>query len=314
MRAIVAACRRCASLPVLRALLGAGAVAGVALTAYAAREARQFTLRRVDVPILPPGQRPLRVLHLSDIHMTPGQRAQAGVAAPRWPRSRRTWSIDTGDNLAHRDAVPVVRDSLGALLERPGRVRARLQRLLRARRCATRCATCCPTTAGGTSGSPPLPWARPDRGRSPAPAGSTSPTAGRRWSSARRRSRSPASTTRTSATTGSTEVRGPADPDGRRAARDRARAVPPGAGPVRRRRVRRGARRPHPRRPGVPAGRPGAHHQLRPRAGPGPRPAPPPRRLAPGRSRARRGCTSRPGSAPAPTPGSGSTAAPRPPC
>ena len=42
-------------LPVLRALLGAGAVAGVALTAYAAAEARQYTLRRVDVPILPPG-------------------------------------------------------------------------------------------------------------------------------------------------------------------------------------------------------------------------------------------------------------------
>src|SRR5688572_25132214 len=106
-------------LPVLRALFGAGAVTGVALTGYAARETRQFRLRRVEVPILPLGQRPLRVLHLSDIHMTPGQRAKQ-----EWLASLSLLApdlvVDTGDNLAHRDSVPVVRDSLGALLERPG--------------------------------------------------------------------------------------------------------------------------------------------------------------------------------------------------
>ena len=106
-------------LPLLRALVGAGAVSGAALTAYAARETRQFRLRRVDVPILPPGQRPLRVLHLSDIHMTPGQRAKQ-----EWLASLSLLApdlvVDTGDNLAHRDSVPAVRDSLGPLLERPG--------------------------------------------------------------------------------------------------------------------------------------------------------------------------------------------------
>ena len=136
-------------LPLLRALVGAGAVSGAALTAYAARETRQFRLRRVDVPILPPGQRPLRVLHLSDIHMTPGQRAKQ-----EWLASLSLLApdlvVDTGDNLAHRDSVPVVRDSLGPLLEAPGRVRATVQRLLRARLSATRCATCCPTPAGAT--------------------------------------------------------------------------------------------------------------------------------------------------------------------
>ena len=106
-------------LPVLGRLLGLGALSGVAVTAYAVRETRQFTLRRVEVPLLPAGQRPLRVLHLSDIHMTPGQRAKqewlSGLAM-----LRPDLVIDTGDNLAHREAVPVVRNSLGPLLERPG--------------------------------------------------------------------------------------------------------------------------------------------------------------------------------------------------
>lgn len=106
-------------LPVLGRILGLGAVSGAVLTAYAVRETRQFTLRRVEVPLLPPGMRPLRVLHLSDIHMTPGQRAKQ-----EWLSSLRLLRpdlvIDTGDNLAHRDAVPVVRDALGPLLERPG--------------------------------------------------------------------------------------------------------------------------------------------------------------------------------------------------
>jgi predicted MPP superfamily phosphohydrolase len=103
----------------LRALVGAGTVSGVALTAYAVRETREFRLRRYDVPILPPDQRPLRVLHLSDIHMTPGQRAKQ-----EWLADLALLDpdlvVDTGDNLAHRDAVPVVCGSLGQLLDRPG--------------------------------------------------------------------------------------------------------------------------------------------------------------------------------------------------
>ena len=65
-------------------------------------------------------------------------------------------------------------------------------------------------------------------------------------------------------------------PRRRPAARRRARAVPAGARPVRRRRVRRGAGRPHPRRPGLPPRARRADHQLRPRAGPGQGPAPAP--------------------------------------
>ena len=99
--------------------LGAGTAAGLALASYAAWEARQYTLREVTVPILPPGRAPVRVLHLSDIHMAPDQRAKQ-----EWIRSLADLApdlvIDTGDNLSHRRSVPIVLDSLGPLLDLPG--------------------------------------------------------------------------------------------------------------------------------------------------------------------------------------------------
>jgi predicted MPP superfamily phosphohydrolase len=103
----------------LRRTLTLGAVAGAGLTTYAAWEARQYTLRRVTVPVLPPGHAPLKVLHLSDIHMAPDQRAKQ-----EWLRGLADLEpdlvIDTGDNLAHMRAVPVVADALGGLLDVPG--------------------------------------------------------------------------------------------------------------------------------------------------------------------------------------------------
>lgn len=102
------------------ALAAGGAVgAGLAVTGYAAAEARAYTLRRFEVPVLPPGHRPLRVLHLTDLHMTPGQRRKQ-----QWVRSLAALEpdlvVDTGDNLAHREAVPAVLDALGPLLDLPG--------------------------------------------------------------------------------------------------------------------------------------------------------------------------------------------------
>lgn len=106
-------------LPILRRTVGAGLVAGTALATYGAWEARQYTLRHVTVPLLPAGHRPLRVLHLSDIHMAPDQRAKQ-----EWLRDLSDLEpdlvIDTGDNLAHQRSVPVVLDALGGLLDRPG--------------------------------------------------------------------------------------------------------------------------------------------------------------------------------------------------
>ena len=102
------------------AALGAGTVACAAALGWAAGfEVTSFRLRRLVVPLLAPGARPLRVLHLSDLHMTPGQDKKR-----EWVRSLAELEpdlvIDTGDNLAHVEAVPVVLDALGPLLERPG--------------------------------------------------------------------------------------------------------------------------------------------------------------------------------------------------
>ncbi len=100
-------------------VVGAGAAAGTALTAYALWEARQFTLREVTVPLLPAGHAPLRVLHLSDVHLTPGQ-----TRKQEWVRAladlRPDLVISTGDNLAHRDAVQPVLDAYDGLLDAPG--------------------------------------------------------------------------------------------------------------------------------------------------------------------------------------------------
>ena len=107
----------------VRALLkvaAAGAAAGVAGLAYAAGiEVRNFTLREVEIPCLPPGARPIRVLHVSDLHLTPSQGRKRG-----WLRSLAELEpdlvVNTGDNLAHLDAVPPLVDGFGPLLDVPG--------------------------------------------------------------------------------------------------------------------------------------------------------------------------------------------------
>jgi predicted MPP superfamily phosphohydrolase len=64
--------------------LAAGVTAvGAATFAYSSLiERNLFTLRRFDVPILEPDAEPLRILHISDLHMMPDQRRkQAWVSA-----------------------------------------------------------------------------------------------------------------------------------------------------------------------------------------------------------------------------------------
>ena len=93
---------------------------GVATVAYASLiERTHWTLRRFEVPVLRPGSAPLRVLHLSDLHMTAGQHGKqewvAGLAD-----LRPDLVIDTGDNLAGMDAVGPTLRALDPLLELPG--------------------------------------------------------------------------------------------------------------------------------------------------------------------------------------------------
>lgn len=99
---------------------GLGAVTGLGILAYAAGvEVRNFVVRRVEVPMLPVGHRPLKVLHVSDLHLTPSQGSKR-----RWLRSLADLEpdlvVNTGDNLAHPDSVGPIVEGFGPLLDLPG--------------------------------------------------------------------------------------------------------------------------------------------------------------------------------------------------
>jgi len=98
----------------------AAAAAGVAGVVYAGGyEVRAFTLRRVDVRLLPAGASPLKVLHISDLHLTPQQ-----TGKQRWVRDLAALEpdlvVNTGDNLGHPEAAESVVDAYGPLLDVPG--------------------------------------------------------------------------------------------------------------------------------------------------------------------------------------------------
>ena len=197
------------------------------------------------VPVLAPGQRPLRVLHVSDLHLVPTQRRKI-----EWVRALAGLEpdlvVDTGDNLAHLDAVPAVLDALGPLLERPGAFvmgsndyyapMLKNPVALPAARYAR---------SGWASGR--LPYRGPARRVRSPPGGWTWTTPGPGSRSTTARSSWSAPTTRTS---GRPVRRGgrPGRPRGRPVARGHPRAVPAGPRPDGGRRARPGARRPHPRR------------------------------------------------------------------
>jgi uncharacterized protein len=103
-----------------RTITSIAAVTGVAAIGYASViERNWFALREQDVPVLPPGARPLRVLHISDMHLTPGRhrlmafiRSLAALAPDL--------VVNTGDSIASPDAIGPLLDSLGPLLDVPG--------------------------------------------------------------------------------------------------------------------------------------------------------------------------------------------------
>ena len=92
-------------------------VAGIGYASLIERNA--FVVRQATMPVLTPGSSPLKVLHISDIHMRPTQRRKQA-----WLRELAGWDpdlvVNTGDNLAHPKAVPAVVQALGDLLSVPG--------------------------------------------------------------------------------------------------------------------------------------------------------------------------------------------------
>ncbi|MBG0740142.1 metallophosphoesterase [Paeniglutamicibacter antarcticus] len=100
--------------------LAGGAAAAAGCFSYGVFVERNwFVLRRETVPCLPAGAAPLTVLHLSDIHLTPGQGKKI-----RWLRSLAQLQpdlvVNTGDNLSHVDAITPLLQALSPLMEFPG--------------------------------------------------------------------------------------------------------------------------------------------------------------------------------------------------
>ena len=96
-------------------LVGAGALAYATLV-----EPKSFRLRRFTVPALRTPGHDLRILHLSDLHLTPRLKA-----LPRWlAEVADTVPFDlvvvTGDALGHRDAVPTALDVFANFIDKPG--------------------------------------------------------------------------------------------------------------------------------------------------------------------------------------------------
>jgi uncharacterized protein len=79
--------------------------AGLACLAYASLVERNwFALRTHRVPCLPPGSKPVRVLHISDLHFRKGQRRKRAFLA-RCARTNPDLVVGTGDFLGGEDAV-----------------------------------------------------------------------------------------------------------------------------------------------------------------------------------------------------------------
>jgi uncharacterized protein len=91
-----------------------GAAVGAALGAWSLLEPHLPVLRHAVVPALPPGIAPLRVLHVSDLHLLPRSRRRAawvrGLA-----RLRPDLVASTGDHWSSEAAADLLVDALSAL-------------------------------------------------------------------------------------------------------------------------------------------------------------------------------------------------------
>lgn len=94
--------------------------AGLGTLAWASLVERHlYTVRRFELPVLAPGSRTLRVLHLSDLHLVPRQERRI-----QWVRGLATlepdFVVNTGDNCSDLHAVPAVLRAMEPLLDFPG--------------------------------------------------------------------------------------------------------------------------------------------------------------------------------------------------
>jgi len=103
----------------LRTLGAVGALGAAAAVWGIGIERHLFTLRRVEAAVLPPGTPPLRILHLSDIHMAPWQRRkQAWIAS--LASHRPDLIVNTGDNMGHIEGLRGLRAAFAGFRGTPG--------------------------------------------------------------------------------------------------------------------------------------------------------------------------------------------------
>jgi predicted MPP superfamily phosphohydrolase len=102
-----------------------GAVGGLAAAGAAAAvwgflvEPKLFVLRRVEVPVLRPNALPIRLLHVSDLHLMPDDDRKVA-----WVKGlaevRPDIVVNTGDTLSNERSVPTAVAAFGSLLAVPG--------------------------------------------------------------------------------------------------------------------------------------------------------------------------------------------------
>jgi len=78
-----------------------------------------YRLKEVELDLLPVGSNPLRILHFSDLHLTPSRKREI-ADIHSFNSLEPDLVIATGDFMAHPDGVSVVLGALGGLLDRPG--------------------------------------------------------------------------------------------------------------------------------------------------------------------------------------------------
>jgi uncharacterized protein len=78
-----------------------------------------YRLREVNLSILPKGSPTIRVLHFSDLHLTPSRKRKISIIRS-WVDLKPDLVISTGDFLGHQSAVDIALYALEPLLSIPG--------------------------------------------------------------------------------------------------------------------------------------------------------------------------------------------------
>jgi predicted MPP superfamily phosphohydrolase len=78
-----------------------------------------YKVRTSTLPLLPKGSRDIKVLHFSDLHLTPNKKREI-ADIKSFPELKPDLVISTGDFIAHKDSVKTVIAALDELLNLPG--------------------------------------------------------------------------------------------------------------------------------------------------------------------------------------------------